>query len=157
MFSVRIEDNREGVKALLTRKLLAACQAAAESMADGYKFALQSRVAPPHSKLGEIPHAYLGYKPGGFGPTNPTGINNIPPEFSSVQSDYLSSYIEGGASGEFGDVSGFVGFAPSHVTTRDQNYLLYHDRAGRPWVVPTYRREKQAVARAANNAFEGTT
>lgn len=153
MLTVRIESHVERIQALIARKLLAAAQAAAEETADAYKYHLQKRQAPPHSDAGEIPHAYMGYKPGGFGPTNPTGVNNIPPEFSSVQTDFLSTYIEGGASGEFGEVSGYVGFAPSHVTRRDQNYLLAHDQSGRPWVDEIFRLERENIRRQARTAF----
>jgi hypothetical protein len=161
MFSVTFVNHSERVMDLLNRKLLACVRAAAVELGDSYKFGLQREYAPPHSRLGEIPHAYMGHKTGGYGPV--LGADNTPnntPEsgFAAVQGDFLSSYIEGDASSAFGSVDGWVGFSPqgSHVQSRLQNYLLKHDRNGRPWVRPIFDRNRKNIASAAKTAFEGT-
>ena len=64
--------------------------------------------------------------------------------FSGDQRNILSSYIRAAAAkSESGAV---VGFEPSHVTTRQQNYLLGWDQGTipgrdekRPWVNEIYR------------------
>lgn len=156
MLTVRFEDHSEEIARKIQRKLFAAVRDAAESLADAYKFALQRQVAPPHSGIGEIPHAYLGWKPGGYGPTNSTGINNIPPEFSAEQTAYLSEYISYGAVEEFG-AHGFIGFETNgHVGSRSENYLIYHDQNGRPWVQPVFDQEKPEMIARAKAAFERT-
>lgn len=156
--SVRFEDHTAAIIELLERKLRAAVGAAAEGLADEYKFGLQRRIAPPHSRKGQVPYAYLGHKAGGFGPVNaPLEINNtVRQGFSQDQVDYLSSYIHGTASAEGQRVQGLVGFTDSHVTSRSQNYLLWHNRNGRPWVRPLYQKGRKRLAQAAKIAFEGT-
>jgi len=158
VLTARFEDHSERVIAMLNRKLAAAIGAAAEDLADAYRAGLQFSQAPPHSRVGEIPHRYFGHRPGGFGPVFGAGEPNNTQEsgFSATQTDYLSTYIEGGADDVFGIVNGYVGFLPSHVTTREQNYLLEHDQRGRPWVIPLYRSAKSEMARVAKSAFEGT-
>lgn len=156
MLTVRFEEHSEEIFEKLKRKLFAAVAVAAESLADGYKSALQRQVAPPHSGVGEIPHAYFGWKQGGYGPTNSTGINNIPPEFSAEQTAFLSEYISHGAVEEFG-AHGFIGFETNgHVGNRNENYLIYHDQNGRPWVLPVFDQEKSEMAARAKSAFERT-
>lgn len=153
--SVRIEDHSQRIMELLERKLRAGLGAAAEDLADAYAFGLQADVSPPHSKRGEIPHAYLGHKPGGFGPLNGPGeINNTTQfGFSTDQTDYLSSYIRGAAGAPGQSLRGMVGFADSHVTRRSQNYLLMHNETGRPWVMPLFRSARQQMVAAFIQAF----
>lgn len=156
MLTVLFEDHSEEVAARIQRKLFSAVTDAAESLADGYKYALQAKTAPPHSGVGQVPHAYLGWKPGGYGPTNSTGINNIPQEFAAEQTEFLSEYISHGSVEAFG-AHGFVGFkTDGHVANREQNYLLYHDQNGRPWVLPVFDQERPEMAARAKSAFERT-
>jgi hypothetical protein len=156
MFSVTFDDHREAIKEKLNRKLLAAVNAAAVTLSDGYQSGLQETIAPPHSRVGEVPHAYFGHRPGGFGPVNGYGEpNNTPLQgFERDQTEFLSESIRGGANGDFGSVEGFVGFAPSHVGGRFQNYLLWWDSHGRPWVDRLFRRNRAAMAQSAKSAFE---
>ena len=161
MSSVTFVDHSEKIKEKLNRKLEACVRAAAVLLSDGYQTGLQKTIAPPHSRIGEIPHAYAGHKPRGFGPLNGYGEPNNTTELGfardqQVGSDFLSNYIEGGASGDFGTVEGFVGFRPSHVASRAQNYLLRHDETGRPWVYPLFRENRSQMVIAAKTAFEGT-
>lgn len=156
--SVRIEDHSQQVMELLERKLRAGLGAAAVDLADAYAFGLQRTIAPPHSVLGEIPHAYLGHKPLGYGPLFGEGERNNRQEvgFSATQSEYLSDYIRGASGAPGQSLRGMVGFEESgHVTRREQNYLIDHDRNGRPWVMPLYRSAKQQMATAFVSAFEG--
>ena len=155
--SFEFVDHSEAIKDLLYRKLRALVGAAAERLADDYKIALQRETAPPHSEKGQIPFRYLGHKPRGFGPLNGYGeINNTTSfGFSSNQTDYLATYIHGVSGAEGQKVLGLVGFIDSHVTRRDQNYLIWHDRNGRPWVMPVYRKSKSAMISEAKAAFEG--
>lgn len=156
--SVRIEDHSQRIMELLERKLRAGLGAAAEDLADAYAFGLQREPAPPHSERGEIPHAYLGHKSGGFGPVfGPGEPNNQPASgFSSTQTDFLSSYIRGTAGAPGQSLRGMVGFADSHVTRRSQNYLLMHDQNGRPWVNELFKPARQQMAAAFVRAFEDT-
>ena len=155
--SFEFVDHSEAIKDLLEKKLRALVGAAAERLADEYKIALQRETAPPHSEKGQIPFRYLGHKPRGFGPLNGYGeINNTTAfGFSSNQTDYLASYIHGVAGAEGQKIQGLVGFIDSHVTRRDQNYLIWHDRNGRPWVMPVYRKSKSAMISEAKAALEG--
>ena len=157
--SFEFVDHSEAIKDLLYRKLRALVGAAAERLADEYKHELQKNTAPPHSKRGQIPFAYLGHRPGGFGPLNGYGeINNtVSQGFSSDQSAYLASYIHGVAGAEGQKIQGLVGFIDSHVTRRDQNYLIWHDRNGRPWIIPVYQRSKQQMVEESKAAFEGAS
>ena len=159
--SVSFVDHSAEIMELLERKLRAAVGNAAEELAEVYKsrsFGLQRRIAPPHSRKGQVPYAYLGWKDGGFGPVNGFGERNNTPKqgFSSTQTDYLSSYIHGTGTPEGQRIQGLVGFIDSHVTSRSQNYLLWHDRNGRPWVNRLYQRGRKRVAQAAKAGFEGT-
>lgn len=158
MLTARYEDHSDRVIEMLNRKLAAAINVAAESLAEAYRVRLQKFQAPPHSGQGEIPHRYLGHRTGGWGPVFGEGeINNRPESgFASVQTDYLATYIEGGADDVFGIVNGYVGFLPSHVAFREQNYLLNWDRNGHPWVDEIYGTAKPEMAIAAKAAFEGT-
>lgn len=155
MLTAQVADHLPQILELIQRKTFAAVKAAAEQLADDYKTELQRNDAPPHSGPGEIPHRYFGHKPGGFGPVfGDNEINNRPESgFATVQADFLSSYIEGEAVDSFGEIEGYVGFAPSHVVTREQNYLLKHDQEGRPWVDEIFRDNMQGIADAAADAF----
>lgn len=154
MMTVQVVDHSEKVIALLRRKVKALLEKAAFEIADYYRFELQASTAPPHSEAGQIPHAYFGHKEGGFGPVFGAGEpNNQPPEFSAVQTDYLATYIDHGVDDTFDFVQAFVGFSPSHVTTRDQNYLLFWDQNGRPWVERIYKRNRDGIAEEASKAF----
>lgn len=159
MSSVTFVDHSEKIKEKLDRKLEECIRAAAVSLSASYKDGLQENIAPPHSKIGEIPHAYAGHKPKGFGPLNEYGeANNTTAQGfardQGVGSDFLSNYIQGGASGHFGTIEGFVGFGKSHVVDRSMNYLLRHDSNGRPWVYPLFRENRSKMAIAAKKAFK---
>ena len=129
MLTARYEDHSDRVIEMIAKRMAVAIRAAAETLAQEYKDKLMRQQAPPHSRPGQIPYMF-------FGQDNKLGVPYNRPEtgFSSEQEDFLASYIWGGAEYVFGDVDGYVGFMPSHVTSRDQNYLLEHDRRGRPWV-----------------------
>ena len=148
----RFDYHRDQFYELLNRKLLAACAAAAEQLADVYRGNLTRNIAPPHSNIGEIPHAYLGWKPDGYGPVRfPETLNN------PGQEDFLANYIDFSASDVF-FVSAAVGFKPSHVGSEfaPVNYLLWHDRHGRPWVEPILRQNIPIAAEIAKASFEAT-
>jgi hypothetical protein len=155
MLTAQVADHLPAILELIQRKTFAAVQSIAVELADDYKSDLQAVQAPEHSALGEIPHRYFGHRPGGYGPLfGDNEINNRPESgFASVQADYLASYIEGEAVEFLGEIEGYVGFAPSHVVTREQNYLLEHDQHGRPWVDEILDRHKQEIAEAAADAF----
>ena len=154
MLTAQVVDHQQEIMALLRRKLLALTNRACFELADAYKVGLQQRDAPPHSEKGEIPHAYFGWKPGGFGPVyEDKGPNNRPPFFASFQTDHLATYIEGSAENVFDEIEGYVGFAPSHVVTREQNYLLFHDQRNRPWVDELYERNKVQIVEYAIESF----
>lgn len=120
--------------------------AAAETLAGQYRAELGRRVAPPHSSLGSVPHAYNGPRPGGFDNTegvpgmknNRTTTGNFfepSTRFPRDQTDFLYTHIE--AEG------GKIGFTlDGHVTNRKLNYLLSHDKNGRPWVRRIYFRQR---------------
>lgn len=146
MLTVRFEEHRERFQDLLFRKLTAGCSAAATELSETYRKILLRNIAPPHSRAGQIPHAYLGHKTGGYGPKNGVegSINNTPRQgFSNTQVTFLASYIDAAPGRNGGAV---VGFSPSHVTTRQKNYLLGWDQGRidgaavpmRPWVRPGY-------------------
>jgi hypothetical protein len=148
VLTVRFEDKREEFKALLLRKVSAATAEAARVLEETYVEIL-SDPAPPHSRPGEIPHAYFGHKPGGWGPANGRfQPNNTSKQgFNGTQVTFLKNYISSGGSA---DGSAVVGFSPSHVTTRQKNYLLGWDQGRingdavlrRPWVNPGYEMAK---------------
>ena len=127
MLTARYEDHSDRVIEMIAKRMTVAIRAAAETLAQEYRDKLMRRQAPPHSRPGQIPYMFFGQE---------GGIPNNRPEtgFSSEQENFLATYIDGGAEYVFGDVDGYVGFMPSHVTSRDKNYLLEHDQAGRPWV-----------------------
>ena len=154
MPTVQFVDHSEAIGELLKRKVQAACVAAADSLHTEYGNILQATIAPPHSKPGEIPHAYLGHKIGGYGPVNKfLEANNQPKQgFASVQTRYLSSYIE---SSENASTNGaVVGFKPGHVVNRRMNYLIWHDQHGRPWVRRGYEMSSMKMRTAAQSAFK---
>jgi hypothetical protein len=140
VLTARFEDHSDEVSKMIAKRLAVAIRATAEKLAENYKKQLMRQRAPPHSKLGRIPYMFFGQE---------SGIPNNRPEtgFSSEQQDFLATYIEGGAEYVFGDVDGYVGFMPSHVTSRDQNYLLEHDRTGRPWVKPVFESSRGDMIR----------
>ena len=127
MLTARFEDHSEEVSKMIAKRLALAIRETAETLAQEYRDKLMRRQAPPHSRPGQIPYMFFGQE---------GGVPNNRPEtgFSSEQENFLASYIWGGAEYVSGDVDGYVGFMPSHVTSRDKNYLLEHDKAGRPWV-----------------------
>ena len=130
MLTARYEDHSDRVIEMIAKRMAVAIRAAAETLAKEYREKLMRKQSPPHSRPGQIPYMFFGHdnKLGGVPYNRPeTG-------FSSEQQDFLATYIWGGAEYVFGDVEGYVGFMPSHVTSRDQNYLLYHDGRDRPWV-----------------------
>lgn len=153
-----VVDHSQRIKDLIARKLRASLGAAAERLSDQYAAELQRVRAPPHSEKGQVPHAYLGHRPGGFGPVNGPGeINNtVQQGFSRDQSDFLASYIHGVSGGEGQSLRGMVGFEDSHVTSRAQNYLLVHNFRGRPWVFPVYQRGKSQMIEDFTSAFRST-
>jgi hypothetical protein len=146
MSNVTFVDVSDAFRQKLNRKLLECVRAAAVTLADGFQTGLQANKAPPHSKPGQIPHAYA-----------PDPPKNTPLSgFARIQrpKDYLSNYIEGEASGLFGSIDGVVGFRSSHVTTRRVNYLLNYDISNnRPWVMRLYRRNRKSMAKSAMIAF----
>lgn len=160
MLTVQFVDHSDRLKEVINRKLEAAIGVATEYLTDSYVFALQASVAPPHSEKGEIPHAYGGHVPGGFGPVHGAGQPNNTPLEGFVREqpirDFLSNYLRGGVTDLFDSIEGYVGFAPSHVGSRNMNYLLQHDRDGRPWVKPVFDRARGDMANEAKRAFEGT-
>ncbi len=159
MLTVRFEDKREEFKALLARKVAAATAEAANVLADTYREIL-SDPAPPHSRPGEIPHAYFGHKPGGWGPANGYNQpNNTSAQgFNGTQITFLKNYIDSGASS---GSSAVVGFSPSHVTTREKNYLIGWDQGmingdpvlQRPWINPGFEMAKQKMRQFAAVEF----
>ena len=93
--------------------------------------------------------------------------NNHPPRFSKEQGDdeYLATFIQHVSSAD----GGSVGFSPegSHVTMREQNYLIHHDQgtvpgdpngSRRPWIIPIYESSKPrmhaAFEQGANDLTE---
>lgn len=91
-----------------------------------------------------------------FGQPGDREKNNTPPEFSKVQGDneFLATFITHGSTAG-GAVVGFTG-ENSHVTTREQNYLIQHDQGKvpeypgkeRPWVDEIYAMAKESMVDA---------
>ena len=147
------------VKIAIENILNVMVSAAAETLAGQYRRELTRRVSPPHSRIGRVPHAYDGPRPGGFDNTGgQDGMKNNRPEtgFARDQEDFLANYIE--------TDGGKIGFRlDGHVANRSQNYLLWHDRNGRPWVRRIFFRERGpgsqiakkmiAAAKAARREF----
>lgn len=150
MINVSFEDHEVEFMGLVRRKLQGAVTQAADRLADDYRDELTKTKAPPHSGKGEIPHAYFGWKPGGYGPTNSTLINNI------GQTDYLANYITYETTNIYGTITAYIGFLPSHMPD-GQNYLLGHDRAKRPWIVPIFDAYIEFASIAAVKGFAETT
>lgn len=163
MLTVRFEDYREVLIELLNLKLRAAAEGAAGVLAQHYRDML-SEDAPPHSGPGQVPHAYLGHKEGGYGPVNAEGAPNNTPKnkfngipFSSTQVAHLKDYIDVGPA-EGGSV---VGFAPGHVSSRPQNYLIAWDRGKvrgqknkkRPWIDEGYKEARDEMKQVAVEEF----
>ena len=156
--AVSFTDHSERINAIIGMKMKAGLGAMAVSLAEEYKDGLQAERSPDHSAPGEIPHAYLGHREGGYGPLLGEGeIQNVTFfGFSRDQSGFLSSYIEGGSSGSGDSVRGVVGFADSHVTERRQNYLIQWDQGNvpgffgirRPWIIPLYQKAKTGMINA---------
>lgn len=148
MSNVMFVDYSEKVLELLNRKLEAGIRAAAIALADGFQAGLQANFAPPHSKPGQIPHAFAPDPPKN---TPLSGFARIQPP-----KDYLSNYIEGDAAGAaFDSVSGWVGFRNSHVNTRRINYLLNYDiDRNRPWIQRLYRKNRRNMVVAVKKAFK---
>lgn len=179
MISVSFADHSGEFLQQLQLRAQAACYAAAQVLAEDFRSGLQQTQAPPHSVVGEIPHKYDGYREFGYDDKRRRGIKNNAPEtdFSATQSDYLSNYIEASRSNR-GAVIGFMK-SGSHVTRRDQNYLIYHDQGmwtkvrpeaiqkarlskkkiprpkfvRRPWIQPIYKRSRARMISEAADAF----
>jgi hypothetical protein len=162
VLTVRFEDKREEFKALLLRKVAAATAEAARVLSDTYQEIL-SDPAPPHSMPGEIPHAYFGHKEGGYGPVNGylQPNNTSSHGFNGTQITFLKNYIDSSSSS---DGSAVVGFSPSHVTTREKNYLIGWDQGRidgasvpqRPWINPGFEMAKQKMRQFAAVEFRAT-
>lgn len=160
MLTAHVIDHSERIKEKIRDKVAAACVAAAEVLAEKYRQELQASQSPPHSRPGEIPHAYLGHREGGWGPRFERGQPNNTPQsgFDSTQIGSLAIYIEAGTSG----TGAVVGFEPSHVGNRSQNYLIEWDqgrvRGGRgrrrPWIRPIFDESKQRMKEAAIAAMK---
>lgn len=159
MLTVQVADFTEAIQQLLARKTLAAVRSVAQELADDYRFELQRTEAPPHSGLGEIPHWYVGHKTVGYGPVFGEEERNNRPEsgFATIQEAPLASYIEGEAEDVLGDIEGYVGFAPSHVVDREQNYLIHHDQQKRPWIDEIYKNNRGDIRDSAIQAFREAT
>ena len=155
--TVRVPD---GIRKMIARKVADACVAAADVLAVEYFKALTYAIAPPHSSPGEIPHAYAGWREGGFGPVNDdTTINNTPRQgFAKNQEYFLAAYIRSARS----STGGSVGFTPSHVRDRFMNYLLGWDQGMilgqqvpvRPWVKPVYQRSQGLMIQAVRESLK---
>ncbi len=134
MLTARVVDHRVRIQEMLNAKIGDACAVAAEVLAVAYRRALQKTEAPPHSKPGEIPHAYLGWKPGGFRVLNDSDSSEIN---NPGQVAFLSEYIDSSPTKK-GD-SAVVGFLQApHIGGRDGNYLLIFDQTNRPWTGPVF-------------------
>jgi hypothetical protein len=167
MFNATFVDHSDEINALLKRKVYACVAAAGYSLAKSYREGLQDNTAPEHSRPGQIPHAYAGHQEGGYGPlyepgqANNTRDNGFARD-QGVGSDFLSDYIEVDASGDLEDIKSFVGFAPSHVTTREKNYLIDwdlgtvpgQDGVRRPWIDELYKNNRAEIANEARQAFK---
>jgi hypothetical protein len=157
MLSVRFQDNREQIKEILRRKVSAACVEAANVLTESYVEIL-STSAPPHSRPGEIPHAYNGHKEGGYRKNLPLQPNNTAVHgFNGTQITFLKNYIDFARSSN----GAVVGFSPSHVNNREKNYLLGWDQGRiegqpvpiRPWVNPGYELAKEKMKQFASVEF----
>jgi hypothetical protein len=159
MLTVRFEDRSEEFLERLRRKLLAAVSAGARTLSERYVERLTETIAPPHSRMGQIPHAYLGWTPGGFGPVNRTTLIN-----NEGQIAFLATYIDFTVGDSGSDLSSSIGFKPSHADGEyrihtagsDGNYLLWHNSNGRPWVGPIFDENRDQMANQALAAFEAT-
>lgn len=131
-------SNLQNLKIRIENILQVMVSAAAETLAGQYQAELSRRFAPPHSRIGRVPHAYNGPKPGGYDNTGGVpGLKNNRPEtgFARDQTDPLYTYIQ--------TDGGKIGFSlDGHVASRGQNYLLWHDRNGRPWVRRIFFRQR---------------
>lgn len=154
--NVRFVDHTEELFQQLMVRVAAATAAAAGVLAEGYREALLRRQAPPHSKIGEIPKAYFGHRPKGYGPTEWAEYSGGRAINNPGQVDYLASYIDYSTEQEFGLPTASVGFRPApHIGTPEVpgNYLLLHNESGRPWVVPVFDEVRSDAAQAASRAF----
>lgn len=163
MLTVQFADHSERIQELIARKAEAACVAAANVLAEKYVEILMTTEAPEHSDPGEIPHHYLGFIQGGYGPVNklPEVRNNTPKQgFASRQTANLATFISSGTNSR--NIGAVVGFRPGHVTSRSKNYLIQHDQGDvpqfpgveRPWIIPGYRRCQDTMQTAASAAFK---
>lgn len=163
----------DAIQIRLMERMFYATQSICDRAAEEYRSGLTATIAPPHSAKGKIPHAYFGWKDGGYGPVNldnweedpfsfpfgegasggGTRINNTAKQgFASDQSDYLANSITW-TTEVFGE-SSVVGWKPSHVTSRAMNYLLKHDRTGRPWRKPLYDQMRAMLKREFMNQLK---
>lgn len=158
MLSVHVEHYTERIQALVRERMREACFVAAENLEDQYRRGLREGTSPPHSRPGQVPHAYMGHRPGGYPfkknntPESGTINNTVAQGFAKDQDDFLSNYIRAGRTKD----GACVGFIPSHVQNRFKNYLLGWDQGviganvveRRPWVKPLYNRGRQGMIEA---------
>jgi hypothetical protein len=156
MLTVHVEHYKERIHELVQERMQGVCLEAADSLADQYRRGLRENTAPPHSGVGDIPHAYLGHKEGGYpywknkSPLINTLNNTVEEGFARNQDNFLSTYIQAARGKSGGAV---VGFLPSHVNNRFTNYLIGWDQgkqrgvvvARRPWVQPLYNRGRASI------------
>lgn len=183
MFSVSLDTSsmerlKKALYERIQQRVQGACESAGAKLAESYRDELLAVQAPPHSSPGQIPHRYDGVRGTGYGSGANFGAaigegfgeslldpissefgrvkNNVPPEFSKVQGDdeFLATFITYGSTAT-GAVVGFTS-ENSHVTSRDQNYLIQHDQGKvpgnedveRPWVDEIYKQAKSEMVSA---------
>ena len=155
MTTVRITDHTDEFLEQLKARIGRACEAAAGILADNYREALtatwsfQSPTGPPHSRPGEVPHRYLGHRPGGYRVHGYGQINN------QGQTDFLANYMT--SDSILSEQRSCVGFSQNHTRrglrgwVPGTNYLISHDPmvAGiRPWITPIYNDSRQEMVSA---------
>ena len=155
MLTVHVEHYKERIQELVQQRMQGVCYAAAESLEDQYRRGLREGTSPPHSRPGQVPHAYMGHRPGGYPfkknntPESGTINNTVAQGFAKDQDDFLSNYIRAGRT----KAGACVGFIPSHVQNRFKNYLLGWDQGviggnvveKRPWVEPLFNRGRSSI------------
>ncbi|MEY4187614.1 MAG: hypothetical protein RIT02_2648 [Planctomycetota bacterium] len=194
MFSLRLADADADYEAPFREAAGDVCSSLAFSLAQKYREYLLKPDAPPHSTPFTIPHAYNGWKPGGFywagdadslsdggdlsdeawlfgdvsgvAPRQPppmleshrnntvAGGNIMGVPFAEDQTVSLANYIESEYSGDW-EKGYYVGMSPSHVSGRDNNYLVLLDQglipgiAPRPWIEVIFDFERRELLAAA--------
>lgn len=188
MFSQRFESGLEETQVALMELADRVSGDFAFQLAAQYRKYLTQSEAPPHSTPYTVPHAYDGWKPGGFfwagigddigtdaeedltteawlsggvsqrksralpdygdrhKNNTVAGGNVMGVPFAADQTDNLANYIEASAAG--GVREGYnIGMAQSHISGRENNYLVLLDQgmipgvAPRPWVDEIYDQE----------------